>query len=212
MMMLGIILIITAICALCVQARKKWREMISQGESSHSASEGAPWAAPQAQETNRRASASEGAPRAAPQAQAKADPEPSPHKTQRCSVLPSMRQRRASQGSASSGSRDQSGRGAEEQEQGIARAECAQPEAPETRAAKAAKNTAQPPKDESEPSAKLEPTTVYYTKDGLKTGIFHINKHCSRFSTANTMHEKTLAFAQSRNHRICKSCGHGKKA
>ena len=211
MMMLGSILIVTGICALCVQARKRWREMISQGESSHSASEGAPWAAPQAQETNRRASASEGAPRAAPQAQAKADPEPSPHKTQRCSVLPSLRQRRASQGSASSGSRDQYGRGAEEQEQGTARAELQQPEAPETTAARAAQNTAQPQRDKNDPSATLEPT-VYYTRDGLKTGIFHINKHCSHLCTANKVHEKTLDFARSRRHRSCKGCGHGKLA
>ena len=168
-------------------------------------------AAPQAPEADIVASASEGAPAAAPQARAKADPEPSPHKTQRGGVSPSLRQRRASQGSASSGSRDHFGRGAEEQEQGTARAERSQPEAPEEEAAKASKNTAQPQRDKNEPSAKLEPT-VYYTKDGLKTGIFHIHKHCSHLSTANKVHEKTEDFARSRRHRSCKSCGHGKLA
>ena len=142
MMMLGILLIIiAAICALWVQTRKKWRQVISQGESSHGVSEGAPLAAPSTPEADKGASAPEGAPLAAPQARAEADPEPSPHKTQRCSVLPSLRQRRASQGSASSGSRDQYGRGAEEQEQGTARAELQQPKAPETTAARTAQNT-----------------------------------------------------------------------
>ena len=204
-------MIITAICAICVQTRKKWRQMISQGESSHGVSEGAPLAAPQAPEADEIASASEGAPAAAPQARAKADPEPNPRKTLRCGVSPSLRQRRASQGSASSGSRDQYGRGAEEQEQGTARAELQQPEAPETTAARAAQNTAQPQRDKNEPSAKLEPT-VYYTRDGLKTGIFHINKHCSHLCTASKVREKTLDFARRRRHRSCKGCGHGKLA
>ncbi len=122
--------------------KKKWRQMISQGESSHGVSEGAPSATPQTPQADKVASASEGAPVAAPQARAEADPEPSPHKTQRGGVSPSLRQRRASQGSASSGSRDHFGRGAAEQEQGTARAERSQPEAPEEEAAKAAKNTA----------------------------------------------------------------------
>ena len=40
MKMLGILMIITAICALCVQARRRWRQVTSQGESSQAATEG----------------------------------------------------------------------------------------------------------------------------------------------------------------------------
>ncbi len=66
MMMLGVLLIIISICALWVHARKKTRQMISQGESSHGVSEGAPVAAPQTPKADKVASASEGAPVAAP--------------------------------------------------------------------------------------------------------------------------------------------------
>ena len=185
--------------------------MISQGESSHGVSEGAPMAAPQAPQADREARASEGAPVAAPQALAKADPEPSPQKTRLGSVLPSLRQRRASQGSASRGNRGHGGRGAGEQEHGTARAEHVQPEAPEVKAARTAENTAQPQRNELEPGAKLEPT-VYYTIDGLKTGVFHTYKHCSHLYAAKRLHGRTLDFSRSHKHRSCKSCGNGKMA
>ena len=50
LMMLGFIMIITAICALCVQARIRWRQVTSQGESLQAATEGALRAAPRASE------------------------------------------------------------------------------------------------------------------------------------------------------------------
>ncbi len=187
-------------------SKKVWRQMASQGESSHGVSEGAPAAAPQTPKADKEASASEGAPVAAPQARAEADPEPSPQKTLKCGVLPSLRKRKTSQGSTSSGSRDQIGRGAEEQEQGVARDEYTQPKAPESTAARTAINTAQPQKGKNEPSRKLEPTTVYYSNDGMKTGIFHIVKQCRHLSTANQIREATEDFARSHKHRICKRC------
>ena len=50
-------------------------------------------------------------------------------------------------------------------------------------------------------------TTVYYSKDGFKTGIFHVDKHCSHLKLATKVYVKSINFWRAQNHRPCKICG-----
>ena len=166
LMMLGTLMIITSICALCVQAKKRWRQVTSQGESRQAATEGALRAAPQASEAYHQTSAAESALRAALQARPqKADPEPNPQETRK---------------------------------QGTSRS---------------SQDTAHPKVNERGSSSRLEPTKVYYSKDGLKTGLFHINRHCSHLKAAKEVHERPFDYSKNfRKHRFCESCEHAKMA
>ncbi len=50
-------------------------------------------------------------------------------------------------------------------------------------------------------------TTVYYSKDGFKTGIFHVDRHCSHLKPATKVYVKSINFWRAQNHRPCKICG-----
>ena len=157
-------MIISAICALCVQAKKRWRQVTSQGESRHGATEGAPRAAPQAPAAYQQTSAAESAPRAALQAQI-ADPEPSPQSS--CSSSSSQKTLK--------------------------------------------QNTAQPRADEQGSSKELEPRKIFYSRDGMKVGIYHTSRNCGNLKSANAIFEKEFSVVN-RKHRLCKICEHAKKA
>ena len=183
-MMLGILMIITAICALCVQARIRWRQVTSQGESLRDAAEGALRAASQASEANRKTCATESALRAALQAQCAtesapraalqaqiADPEPNPQSSCSSSSQKTLRKE----------------------------------------ATKASQNTAHPKADEQGSSEGLEPRRIFYSRDGMKVGIYHTSRNCGNLKSANTIFEKEFS-RDVRKHRLCKICEHAKKA
>ena len=50
-------------------------------------------------------------------------------------------------------------------------------------------------------------STVYYSKDGFKTGIFHVDNHCSHLKPAMKIYVKSINFWRAQNHRPCKICG-----
>ena len=148
-------MIISAICALCVQAKKRWRQVTSQGESRHGAAEDAPQAASQA-----------------PLAyQEIADPEPSPQSSCSSSSQKTLRKE----------------------------------------ATKASQITAHPKADEQGSSEELEPGKIFYSRDGMKTGIYHTSRNCGNLKNASTIFEKEFS-RDLRKHRLCKICQHAKKA
>ena len=50
-------------------------------------------------------------------------------------------------------------------------------------------------------------TIVYYSKDGFKTGIYHVDRHCCRLKHATNVHVKSITFWRAQNHRPCRFCG-----
>ena len=56
-------------------------------------------------------------------------------------------------------------------------------------------------------SNSMNDTTVYYSKDGFKTGIFHVDRHCSHLKPAMKVYVKSINFWRAQNHRPCKICG-----
>ena len=174
-------MIIAAIYARFVQAKKRWRRLTPQGESGNGATEDAPQAASQAtsayQETSasedapqaasqapsdkQEASASEDAPQAAPQARV-ADLEPSPQSSCSSSSQKTLKQ-----------------------------------------------NTAQP--RTGEPSSSSSSRKIFYSRDGMKVGIYHTSMDCGNLKSANAIFEKEFSVVN-RKHRLCKICEHAKKA
>ena len=48
---------------------------------------------------------------------------------------------------------------------------------------------------------------IYYSKDGFKSGIFHMDKHCCRLRNATQKHVRSIDFWRAQGHRPCQFCG-----